>query len=99
MIIQFTQEAADGLKKICLRIKAKWGLKTSLRLENAVFDTLELISLFPESYPKLKEYPELRKCVVLGKTILLYQILPEKLLVWGIYDARQNYEEELFEGE
>lgn len=95
MNVQFTRKAADGLKKISVQVKAKWGVKSSLRLENAVFDTLELISHFPESYPKLKEYPELRKCVVLGKTILLYQILPGKLLVLGIYDARQNYEEEL----
>ena len=87
----WTEKASDEYVEILKFLDAKYGINTAMKVYDEVERVCNLIATFPELYQKLDSKPNLRRAVILKKTILLYYFTGDKMEIRNVFDARSDY--------
>ena len=71
-------------------LEFKWSAKTKSNYLEKIYEKFELVSTFPRSCTKSKEFPSLYKCVVTKQSTFFYRIANQKVEIIDLVDTRQN---------
>lgn len=91
MTVHFSPQAVEDFKRVLSIIALKWGEQSAKKLEKAIFREVELIKKFPEAYPILEGNSLSRKCIIMRKTIMIYQLRGGIIEIMAIHDAREDF--------
>ena len=93
MKIELTELAAENRTRILDYITTEFSIDVSEAINEAIANALELISTLPAHWPKIRtrRFGTVRKAVVNSRTIILYKIEKDRILVVNILDARSNW--------
>ncbi len=82
--------AADGFLEILAYLNANNWHKAAEKLSNSFVSVLDSLSEFPFQFPIAATDLGLRKFVLLGKTVVLYRVLEQKVVVIAVFDGRRS---------
>ena len=68
----------------------RFGVATAKRVYDKVEEVLELIALYPESYPVFRKENGLRKCVFSKQTSIYYRINEDHIEIVSFRPNRKN---------
>lgn len=89
--IIWTEKASDEYIEILQFLDAQYGVDTAMKVYEEVERICNLITTFPELYQRLDDHPDLRRAVILKKTVLLYYFTGKEIEIRNVFDARSNY--------
>ena len=86
----WTDNAKADLFQILLYLQNTWSLKIADNFSKIVERKVELLSQFPELGARSQTSPKRRKITLTSRSILLYAIEGEDLVLLAIFDTRRN---------
>ena len=89
--IIWTEKASDEYIEILKFLDTRYGVNTAMKVYDEVERVCDLITSFPELYQRLDDYPNIRRAVILKKTVLLYYFTGDKIEIRNVFDARSDY--------
>ena len=88
--IEFSRESVNQIRENINYLVENWSVRIADEFINKLNFKIEVISLFPYSYPKSTSTKTIRKCVVTKQMSLLYKIKNKKIIILALLDTRQS---------
>lgn len=89
--IVWTEKASDEYIEILQFLDTKYGVDTAMKLYDEVERVCDLLTTFPELYQRLDSHPDIKRAVILKKTVLLYYFTGDQIEIRNVFDARSDY--------
>ncbi len=81
LVIQWTPQANNGLRKVIDYLEQKWTSKEILQLEKRITQVLKQIAVNPELFSKSEMKTSLHKAIVDKNNYLVYRINLKKSII------------------
>ncbi|MEM1327225.1 MAG: type II toxin-antitoxin system RelE/ParE family toxin [Bacteroidota bacterium] len=89
--IIWTEKASDEYIEILHFLDTQYGVDIALKVYEEVEKICDLLATFSELYQRFEDRPDLRRAVILKKTVLLYYFTGTVVEIRNVFDARSNY--------
>ena len=87
----FTEQAEINLNRLISDIESRFDRKVAHQVLLKVKDVIRNLSIYPELGKRYRD--EIRFVVVSSKTILLYSVKNDSVIILDFFDSRQNWME------
>ena len=88
--VKWTNRALTELEKTVEYLTTNFSKKEIIKLEKAIYETLELIDQYPNVFPSSKKKDGIRKAVVLKYNNLISSFDNDVIIVLSFFSNRQN---------
>ena len=88
--IRYSLRARHEEMELLEYLANRFGVATAKRVYDKIEEVLELIALYPESYPVFRKQNGLRKCVFSKQTSIYYQINEDHIEIVSFRPNRKD---------
>ncbi len=90
LTIKWTLQANKGLGKVIEYLEIYWTKNEILQLETKINQVTNLISKYPELFPKSETYNDLRKVIIDKNNYLVYRIKLDSIEIINFRGTKQK---------
>jgi plasmid stabilization system protein ParE len=88
--ITISNRAQKNIEILFNHIELKWSEKVKKKFALKLYDTLKIIQISPESFPKSAYNSNYHKCVLSKQTTIFYKYNSKQIKILSLFDTRQN---------
>ena len=88
--ITISNRAQKNIEILFNHLELKWSEKVKKKFALKLYDTLKIIQISPESFPKSGHNPNYHKCVLSKQTTIYYRHSSKQIRILSLFDTRQN---------
>jgi len=88
--ITISNLAQKNIEILFNHLELKWSKKVKKKFAIKLYDTLKIIQINPESFPKSGYNPIYHKCVLSKQTTIYYKYNSKQIRILSLFDTRQN---------
>jgi plasmid stabilization system protein ParE len=88
--ISWSKKALLRFNEITSYLESEFGRNTASGFVNKVYESIFIISIFPEIGSIEKEELNIRGLIIFQQVTLFYQVRTERIILLNFYDNRQN---------
>ena len=88
--ITISNRAQKNIEILLNQLELKWSEKVKKKFALKLYDTLKIIKISPESFPKSGYNSNYHKCVLSKQTTIYYKFNSKQIRILSIFDTRQN---------
>ena len=88
--VELTDKVKQQLEELLSYLEARFGLRSATKLYQSFLISVDNISRFPFLYPTI-DGQGTRRCVLVSKSILFYEVDGNVVRILALRDARQDW--------